>query len=217
MSEAQVLTHIHPSSYPFTPKGVRLFTGPYSVRLLLEPPSIQSPFARTRYYVFHREVSPHVSRHYPALIAPTGSCARPISSDTLCSSLEASVFAGYGEPLLNIGPSRLYLCHPCVGAWIPTPQCSRGGLTRFFPRDIGLTLEGRRSAHQTAPAMQLRQGTSFRGCSHSIMFRLLRSLDPQVAPTAGDQLPGGRAVYTTRPPVRYLPEVWYRYTSNTSN
>ena len=37
---------------------------------------------------------------------------------------------------------------------------------------------------KTTPAMQLQQGTNSRGCSHSIMFRLPRSLDPQVAPTA---------------------------------
>jgi hypothetical protein len=32
--------------------------------------------------------------------------------------------------------------------------------------------------------MQLLQGTLFRGCSHSVMFRLPCSLGPQVAPTA---------------------------------
>jgi hypothetical protein len=38
------------------------------------------------------------------------------------------------------------------------------------------------------------------------MFRLPRSLDPQVAPTAEAFLPqGGRAVYATHSPVSYLP------------
>ncbi len=38
------------------------------------------------------------------------------------------------------------------------------------------------------------------------MFRLPRSLDPQVAPTAeAHSLQGGRAVYTTHSPVGYLP------------
>jgi len=54
--------------------------------------------------------------------------------------------------------------------------------------------------------MQLQQGSAFRGCSHSIMFRLPRSLDPQVAPTAEIlTLQGGRAVYTTHSSVGYLP------------
>jgi hypothetical protein len=33
--------------------------------------------------------------------------------------------------------------------------------------------------------MQLQQGLRFRGCSHSLMFRLLNSLGSPVAPTAG--------------------------------
>ena len=41
------------------------------------------------------------------------------------------------------------------------------------------------------------QGGRFRGCSHSFMFRLPCSLDPQVAPAA-DFLQGSRAVYTTQ-------------------
>jgi hypothetical protein len=56
------------------------------------------------------------------------------------------------------------------------------------------------------PAMQLQQGSAFRGCSHYIMFRLPRSLDPQVAPTAEVlTLQVGRAVYTTHSSVGYLP------------
>ena len=101
---------------------------------------------------------------------------------------------------------RHYLCNPYVGAWTRTPQCSPGAFARFFPEDNGLTLEGRRSAHQTTRAMQLQHGLRFRGCSHSLMFRLPRSLDPQVAPTAEDRsLQGGRAVYTTHSSVGYLP------------
>ena len=54
--------------------------------------------------------------------------------------------------------------------------------------------------------MQLQLGIQFRGCSHSFMFRLPRSLDLQVAPTAEDQcLQGSQAVYTTHTPVGYLP------------
>jgi len=56
------------------------------------------------------------------------------------------------------------------------------------------------------PVMQLQQGIYSRGCSHSLMFRLPRSLDPQVAPTAEAlSLQGGRAVYTTHSSVSYLP------------
>ncbi len=116
------------------------------------------------------------------------------------------VFAGCRQSLLGDGPSRHYLSNPCVGAWTPTPQCSPGALARFFPEDNGLTSDVTRLAHQTLPAMQLPQGISFRGCSHSLMFRLPRSLDPQVAPTAEEQSPqGSRAVYTTHNSVDCLP------------
>jgi hypothetical protein len=94
------------------------------------------------------------------------------------------VFAGCHQSLLEDGPSRHYLCNPCVGAWTPTPQCSSGALARFFPEDNGLTSDVTGSAHQTLPIMQLQPGIEFRGCSHSLMFRLPRSLDHQVAPTA---------------------------------
>ena len=43
----------------------------------------------------------------------------------------------------------------------------------------------------------------FRGCSHSLMFRLPNSLGPPVAPTARPLwVAGGRAVYTTPNPAR---------------
>ena len=103
------------------------------------------------------------------------------------------------QPLLDDGPSRRYLYNPYMSAWTLTPQCFLGALTRFFPKNIGLTLDLRRSAHQTASAMQLQQSTLFRGCSHFVMFRLSCLLDPQVAPTAETQWPqGGQAVYTTQ-------------------
>lgn len=122
-------------------------------------------------------------------------------------SLFQRVFAGRHQSLLGDGLSRHYLCNPCVGAWTPTPQCSPGALARFFPGDTGLTSDVTSSAHQTTPAMQLQQGILFRGCSHSLMFRLPRSLDLQVAPTAKAQsLQGSQAVYTTHSSVGYLPQ-----------
>jgi hypothetical protein len=50
------------------------------------------------------------------------------------------------------------------------------------------------------------------------MFRLPRSLDPQIAPTAEAlSLQGGRAVYATHSLVDYSPKMWYRYVSDTGN
>jgi hypothetical protein len=54
--------------------------------------------------------------------------------------------------------------------------------------------------------MQLQQGKYSRGCSHSLMFRLPRSLAPQIAPTAEAlSLQGSQDIYTTHTPVGYLP------------
>ena len=119
-------------------------------------------------------------------------------------SLVRWVFAGCRQSLLGNGPSRHYLHNPCTGAWTPTPQRSFGAFTRFFPKDYGLTLDSRGSARQVIAAMQLLRRNLFRGCSHSIMFRLPYLLDPLVAPTTGPlSAQGGRAVYTTHSPDGY--------------
>jgi hypothetical protein len=163
------------------------------------PPNAESPFASLRCYLAEGNICCYLNRHCPVLIAHTGSWARPKSSPRLRLSLLRLVFAGCCQPLLDDGPSRRYLCNPYMGAWTLTPQCFFGALTRFFPKNFGLTLDLRRSAHHTASAMQLQQSTLFRGCSHFVMFRLPCLLDPQVAPTAETQRPqGGRAVYTTQ-------------------
>ena len=72
---------------------------------------------------------------------------------------------------------RHYLCHLCGGAWTHTPPCSLGAFTHVFPNDSGLTSRETRSAHGKTPARRLRQGAQFRGCSHSLMFRLPHSLN----------------------------------------
>ncbi len=99
-------------------------------------------------------------------------------------SLVRWVFAGCRQSLLGNGPSRHYLCNPCVGAWTHTPLCLPSALAHFFPGNIGLTPKETCSAHKITPAMRLPQGAVFRSCSHSFTFRLLRLLDLQVAPTA---------------------------------
>jgi len=125
----------------------------------------------------------HLRRHYSSFIAHTGSCARPSPSHRLVF-LVRRVFAGCHQSLLGVGPSRHYLCNPCIGAWTHTPLCLLSALARFFLGNIGLTPWGTRSAHKITPAMRLQQGGVFRSCSHSLIFRLLCLLDLQVTPTA---------------------------------
>ena len=107
-------------------------------------------------------------------------------------SLFRPVFAGCCQPLLEDGPSRRYLRNLCRGAWTHTPP--RSCRSRPFGHPSirpGTSTAGHRPhpsldgfGTRVFPAMQLPQGGSFRGCSHSLMFRLLDSLGPPVAPTA---------------------------------
>ena len=91
-------------------------------------------------------------------------------------------------------------------------RIAQAGLYRFFPESVGLTSGVKGLAHQTFVVMQLQRRGIFRGCSHSIMFRLPYLLDPQVAPTAEALcLQGGRAVYTTQWTCGHPHELWYRY------
>ncbi len=87
----------------------------------------------------------------------------------------------------------------------PYPAVFLRCMARFFPKDGGLAIGTSSLAHRTISAKQLLRRGNFRGCSHSLMFRLHNSLGPQIAPTARPQsVLGGRAVYT-RPNSESLP------------
>jgi len=51
--------------------------------------------------------------------------------------------------------------NPYMGAWTLTPRRFSGAFTRFFPENIGLTLDLRRSAHRFIPTLQLQWVTYF--------------------------------------------------------
>jgi hypothetical protein len=117
-------------------------------------------------------------------------------------SLFRQVFAGCYEPLLEDGPSRRYLRGPCTGAWVRTPPRPSGALVRFLPLGIGLPLGSRGSARERSRNAAFRGGI-FRGCNHSVMFRLPCLLGPLAAQTIRAQCPFGlRAVYTGQYPRR---------------
>ncbi len=96
------------------------------------PPSAQSPFARDGRYPRRGGLASHLEGRYPLVVARTGSCARPSPSPRLGSRLVRAVFAGCRQSLLRDGPSRHYLCDPCVGARTPTPPRSPTAYVRFF-------------------------------------------------------------------------------------
>ena len=66
--------------------------------------------------------------------------------------------------------------YPAVSLWCACSLLPRGQRPHIQRHTFG-TLK-------ITPTMQLQQGKYSRGCSHSLMFRLPRSLAPQVAPTA---------------------------------
>jgi hypothetical protein len=149
-------------------------------------------------YPSRRGISYRVSRHYPAFIAHTGSCARPKRSCRLRLSLVRQVFAACRHSLRRVGPSRRYLCESFSGCLDPYPGGSSGALTRFFPEDIGLHQPGSGSAlNDIRTATSVRRG--FRGYSHSLMFRPPDLLATQIAPTAAFLFRNPRQPWLLRP------------------
>jgi hypothetical protein len=65
------------------------------------------------------------------------------------------VLAGCYQSLLGKGPSRRYLCNPCIGAWTLTPGCLSGASVRFFPESYSLAFVAQSSAHPSPVARQL--------------------------------------------------------------
>jgi hypothetical protein len=165
--------------------GRSIVPRPYSVRVLLELPSAQSPFARPRCYLARRDLLDHVSRRYPAIIARTGSCVSPQPS--LC--LRSPPWSTGLCRLLSAPAGRrtfpTLLCTSFPACLDPSPGGSCGAHTRFFPHDSGLPRVRTGSA-----LSNIRTATSvrrvFRGCSHSLMFRPAGLLTTPVAPTATD-------------------------------
>ena len=123
------------------------------------------------------------------------------------SSLRRWVFAGCCQSLLGDGPSRRYLCIPCVGAWTHTPGCHPCARARFFQRcsghrprckELGPSNYPRKAASTGRPFSRLQSFTNVQaptlarppGCSHRRNLFL-----------------GGQAVYTAHNPVGYLPRI----------
>jgi len=157
--------------------GCSIVPRPYYVRLLLELPSAQSPFARARCYLARRGLLDHVSRCYPAVIAPTDSCASPQPSSCLGGTLGHQVCAGCGQPLLGGGPSRCYLCASVSACLDLYPGGSRGAFTRFFPQDNGLPNVRNRSALNNPHTLATSVGrpiSRLQSCAHLQARRLAR-------------------------------------------
>ncbi len=120
-------------------------------------------------------------------ITPSSSLIRAHAPDqnppTDSGSPRQWVFAGCCQSLLGGGPSRRYLCIPCVGAWTHTPGCHLCAQTRFFQRcnghrprckELGPSNYPRKAASTGCPISRLQSFTHVQaptlarppGCSH---------------------------------------------------
>ncbi len=153
-----MLTHIHPSFNRFTAWLVMRSSSPYFTRrcvlrwsplttaMCREPlcPQTGVTSCGTASCASHQRTLLLLHRSY-GLMRQTKTL--PLTSVSLISV--GLCPAGRDcQPLLGDGPSRHYLCNPCVGAWTPTPRCPPGALARFFPEGNGLTSDVTGSAHQ---------------------------------------------------------------------
>ncbi len=110
-------------------------------------------------------------------------------------SLVEPVFAGSCQSLLEVGPSRYYLCNHSMVACAHTPGKVRGALVHFFPRTDSLSIGDPGSTFPTVPRRNFYGEGDFRGGSNSLIFRLPSLLGPLVAPT----LYGAAGPFSPRP------------------
>ena len=110
------------------------------------------------------------------------------------NGLAQKVFAGCCQPLLGTGPSRRYLCQSFPACLDPCSGCSQGARARYFPQDIGLPRKWSGSARRGSPTATS-VGTTFRSCSHLLMFRPTGLLATPVAPTSRLSALGSRGFY----------------------
>ena len=150
----------------------------------MEPPSAQSPFARSWRYLDQGDVNRLLRGHYSPVFALTDSFVDPTRS-----------------PLLRPKPRPRSLCRlrpaPAAGGtfptlslrilpWVPGPLPRRfrgvhmpvsSSASSAFPRTLS------RSASRVSPSKRFHDGSLFRDCSHSFMFR------PQVCSPPRSSLP----------------------------
>jgi len=184
-----MLTHIHPSRLWFTCGTIPIsngsaYPGPKS-GADQGPQGAQSPFAHNRRYLFcgmtpyvmSEGITPPSSlilAHAPDQIPPA------VFDSTITMGLcRLSPVPAGRWPFPTLSPQSLRRCLD------PYPAVSYKCSCSLLPwRQRPHLKRHRFGTPKILPAMQLQQGSASRGCSHSLMFRLLRSLDPQVAPTA---------------------------------
>ncbi len=170
---------------------------------LSKPPSAQSPFARGGCYPLTGRPPKSPQRTLLLLPCSYGLMRQTKSLPAPRWSLVRRVLAGCHQSLLGDGPSRHYLCNPCVGAWTHTPPRLSSALAQFLPRE--------HRPHATEDAFGTRN-CPCNATSTGSRISGLQSFDYLQAPTLARPpdcihrstlVLGGRAVYTTHRPGGY--------------
>jgi hypothetical protein len=218
-----MLAHIHLSLQWFACEDRPIFNvlvHPGSVsRTSQGPPRAQSPFARSRCYLYRRNVSSITSEG----ITPPSSLIWTHATDQNPPADFSFLYTADPCRLLPVPAGRwsfptlsLQSLHRCLDPYPGMPLwCIRPFLPRELQPHFRCTKFG---TSNLTVAMQLQRRPHSRGGSHSVMFRRPCLLAPQVAPTAQARSPtGSRVVYATQWTGSYLPEPWYRYMTESDN
>lgn len=139
-----------------------------------------------------RPALPGPHRSY-GLMRQTSTLSRPTHDGLVRQSLQVAACPCWEEALPDVVSSisvEMLGPVPRRASSVPLPVSSRRTSASPYVQEV------RRA--ETPAMMATAMTNRFRGCSHSLMFRLPHLLDPQVAPTAEALGPlGSRAVYTT--------------------
>ena len=215
--------HIHPYLQWFACEHRPIFNGlvhPGTVsRSSQGPPRAQSPFARSRCYLFRRNVTCITSEG----ITPPSSLLWTHATDQIPPADFSFLYTAGLCRLLPVPAGRwsfpmlsLQSLHRCLD---PYPGMPLWCYCPFLPRELQPHLRCTKfGTSALIAAMQLLRRPHSRGGSHSVMFRLPCLLAPQIAPTAQNLHPAGsRGVYATQWTGGYPPELWYRYMTESDN
>lgn len=145
-----------------------------------------------------RPALPGPHRSY-GLMRQTSSLSRPTHCGLVRKSWQVAAYPCWDEVLPEV------ISPICVEVLGPVPRRASSVQLPVSSRRTSALPYVQEVRRAETPAMIATSMTNqFRGCSHSVMFRLPHWLDPQVAPTAEAQsLLGSRAVYATQCPCGY--------------
>ena len=149
----------------------------------------------------------NLGQHSPALFAPPGSCASPPPSHVLRTMAWYASLCGLPRAPCWAAALPDVLSSLCVEVLGPVPRRASAVLLPVTSRRTSASPYVQEVRRAETPAMiATSMANRFRGCSHSVMFRLPHLLGPPVAPTAEAQCPlGSQAVYTTQRTCGYPP------------